>query len=161
MKKMITVLISAVMLMCCLAGCGAKRDPKYIGKWEADYMSIDGTKYEDIFGLPLSALMRFEMTEDGKVFWKSAIDNKVIQNANEDKDMTWKETDTDRIEIKVVDTTGKTDTQTMELSYAENSLVVSDNGTEIRLKKVDEFTEIDTDMLNSAASAIQNFGITQ
>jgi len=83
MKRLILIASAALMLMCCTIGCGAKRDKKYVGKWEASEMMVDGTKYTDMLGVPLSALFSFEMTGDGKVIWKSAVDNKVIQNANE------------------------------------------------------------------------------
>ena len=160
MKRIIAFTLSAIALICCLAGCGAKRDPKYCGKWEADYMKVDGQKYEEIM-LPVGALFRFEMTKDGKVTWKSAVDSPILQNANEDKDMIWKEIGENQIEIRVTDLSGKTDTQTIELSYVDGSLVIGESGSEIHLNKVDEFTEIDPYLINSAASAIQNFGITQ
>ena len=35
MKRIICAALAAVMIMCCLTGCGSGRDPKYIGKWEA------------------------------------------------------------------------------------------------------------------------------
>lgn len=160
MKRIIAFALSAIVLMCCLAGCGAKRDPKYYGKWEADYMTIDGTKYEDIM-LPVGALFRFELTKEGKVTWRSAVDNAIIQNANEDKDMIWKGIDDNRIEIRVTDLTGKTEAQTMELEYVDEALVIDMDSTQVHLVKVEEFSEIDPYLINSAASAIQNFGITQ
>jgi hypothetical protein len=40
-------------------------------------------------------------------------------------------------------------------------LAIDGNGTSIYLIKVDEFPPLDTDALNAAASAIQNFGINQ
>lgn len=161
MKKMIAFTLSALMLICCLAGCGAKRDPKYYGKWEADYMSMEGTNITNMLGVPLSALFRFEIDGGGKVTWVSAVDNNIIQNANSNRDITWKETKTDVIEFKVTDITGKEDTETMELHYRDGKLVIEADGSAIYLKKVDEFTPIDADLLNSAASAIQNFGITE
>ena len=160
MKKIIAFTLSAIVLFCCLTGCGAKRDPKYYGKWEADYMTIDGQKYEDIM-LPVGALFRFELTDDGKVTWSSAVDNAIIQNANEDKDMIWKGIDDNRIEIRVTDLNGKEEAQTMELDYVDEALVIDMDSTQVHLVKVDEFSEIDPYLINSAASAIQNFGITQ
>lgn len=161
MKKVLVFTLSALMLICCLAGCGAKRDPKYHGKWEADYMTMEGTKITDMLGIPLSALFRFEIGSDGKVKWVSAVDNNIIQNANSNMDITWKETKTDVIQFKVTDITGNADTETMDLHYRDGMLVIEADGSAIYLKKVDEFTPIDADMLNSAASAIQNFGIGQ
>ena len=160
MKKIIAFTLSAIVLLCCLAGCGAKRDPKYYGKWEADYMTIDGKKYEEIM-LPVGALFRFELTDSGKVTWSSAVNNAIIQNANEDKDMIWKGIDDNRIEIRVTDLSGKEETQTMELAYVDEALVIDMDSTQVHLVKVDEFSEIDPYLINSAASAIQNFGITQ
>ena len=160
MKKFTAFVLSAIALMCFLTGCGAKHDPKYCGKWEADYINVDGKKYENI-GLPISALFRFALKKDGKVEWKSAVDNPIIQNANDDKDMVWKDADGNKIEIRVTDLSGKTETQKMEISYVDDALIIGDDGTEIHLVKVEEFTEIDPYLINSAASAIQNFGITQ
>ena len=160
MKKIIAFTLSAIALLCCLAGCGAKRDPKYYGKWEADYMTIDGKKYEDLM-LPVGALFRFELSKEGKVTWNSAVNNAIIQNANEDKDIIWKGIDENRIEIRVTDLNGKEDTQTMELAYVDEALVIDMDSSQIHLVKVDEFSEIDPYLLNSAASAIQNFGITE
>ena len=40
-------------------------------------------------------------------------------------------------------------------------LAIEDDGFAIYLKKVDEFTPIDTDALNAAAGVIQNFGINE
>lgn len=160
MRKIIAFTLSAIALLCGLAGCGAKRDPKYYGKWEADYMTIDGKKYEEIM-LPVGALFRFELTDSGKVTWSSAVNNAIIQNANEDKDMIWKGIDDNRIEIRVTDLNGKEETQTMELAYVDEALVIDMDSTQVHLVKVDEFSEIDPYLINSAASAIQNFGITQ
>ena len=160
MRKIIAFTLSAIVILCCLAGCGAKRDPKYYGKWEADYMTIDGKKYEDIM-LPVGALFRFELTDEGKVTWSSAVDNAIIQNANEDKDMIWKNIEDNRIEIKVTDLSGKTEPQTMELAYIDDALVIDMDSTQVHLVKVDEFSEIDPYLINSVGSAIQNFGIKE
>ena len=161
MKKIIALTLSAIVLMCCLAGCGAKRDPKYYGKWEATRLEASGESIDNFMGIPVGAIFRFEINEDGKVVWNSAVDNSVIQNANNDLDIRWKETEENRIQFKVTDLSGKPDTQTMEFVYRDRELVVEENDSAIYLSKVDEFTEIDTDLLNIAASAIQNFGITQ
>ena len=111
--------------------------------------------------IPEGALFRFELTDSGKVTWSSAVNNAIIQNANEDKDMIWKGIDDNRIEIRVTDLNGKEETQTMELAYVDEALVIDMDSTQVHLVKVDEFSEIDPYLINSAASAIQNFGITQ
>ena len=49
----------------------------------------------------------------------------------------------------------------MNLNYRDDMLVIEEGSSAIYLKKVDEFTKIDSEALNSAASAIQNFGITE
>lgn len=161
MKRIISIALVAVMLACCLAGCGAKRDPKYVGKWEAKYMTIDGTKYEDMLGLPISALFRFEIQQDGKVYWRSPIDDKIIQNANENNEITWKQKkkEDDIIILTVKDLKSKEDPRTMEMKYVNGSLVIDSDGTTVDLEKVDEFTEIDPQDLSAAAGVIQNFGV--
>ncbi|MCR5599792.1 MAG: hypothetical protein K6G33_03480 [Ruminococcus sp.] len=158
MRRILSLMIAAVMLTLCIVGCG-KRDPKYIGKWEADSMNLGGESSTAVMGVPLSALFRFEVTDDGKVKWRSAVDNNIIQNAKSNMDITWKETEKNRIEFKVTDISGKEATQTMNLNYRDDMLVIEEGGSAIYLKKVDEFTQIDPALLNSAASAIQNFGI--
>jgi hypothetical protein len=113
-----------------------------------------------MLGMPLSALFRYEIKDGGKANWVSAINNDVIQyGAN--TDITWREKEPNIIELKVADLDGKEATQTMNLHYRDGMLAIEENGTAIYLKKVDEFTPIDTDALNAAAGAIQNFGINQ
>ncbi|MBQ6250660.1 hypothetical protein [Ruminococcus sp.] len=160
MKRLVIITAAALMLMCCAIGCGAKRDKKYIGKWEATEMMMDGTKYTDMLGVPLSALFSFEIKKDGKVIWRSAVDNKVIQNANENVDITWKQTGDDSIQIKVTDLKGKEPDNTMDMKYRDGMLVIEEEGSYINITKVDEFTEINPDDINAAAGVIQNFGIT-
>ena len=160
MKRIITITLSAVMLLLCLVSCGEKYDPKYCGKWEADYMYVDGEKTTDMLGMPLSALFRYEIKDGGKANWVSAVDSNVIQyGAN--TDITWKETEPNVIQLKVTDLDGKEADQTMNLHYRDGLLAIEEDGTAIYLKKVDEFTPIDTDALNAAAGAIQNFGVNQ
>lgn len=158
MKKILTFTLIAFMLICCLTGCG-KRDPKYIGKWEASYMIISGQKYENMLGLPISAVFRFEIKGDGKLEWKSAVDNTIIENANDDTDITWKEKEKDVIQVKVSDRKGKEKSRTMDIKYIDDMLVIESDDSSINLVKVDEFTPIDTDALNAAAGVIQNFGV--
>ena len=160
MKRIISVALATVILMCFTIGCGAKHDPKYVGKWEASEMMVDGQKYTDMLGLPLAALFRFDIKADGKVEWNSPVNNTIIQNANENVDITWKEKKKakDTIEIKVVDVTGKNPDNTMDMVYRDGMLVIEENGSYINLHKVDEFTEIDSQDLNAAAGVIQNFG---
>lgn len=160
MKRMMTFVLSAVMLLLCSVSCGEKYDPKYCGKWEADYMYVDGEKTTDMLGMPLSALFRYEIKDGGKANWVSAIDNDVIQYGK-NTDITWKETEPNIIQLRVVDLEGKEADQTMNLHYRDGLLAIEEDGTAIYLKKVDEFTPIDTDALNAAASAIQNWGVNQ
>ena len=161
MKRIISLTLVAMLMLICLVSCGEKRDPKYIGKWEATGLTVNGETTEKFLGVPLGALFRFEIEDNGKVIWKSAVNNDVINNANENTEIRWKETETDVLQFTVKDLTGKNDPETMIMKYKDGKLVVEENGSSIDLVKVDEFTEIDTDALNAAASAIQNFGITQ
>lgn len=161
MKKMITIAFAAVLMLICVVSCGEKRDPKYIGKWEATGITVNGETTESFLGIPIGALFRFEIWDNGKVTWQSAVDNKVIQNANQDTEIKWKEIEADVLQFTVKDLTGKNETQTMTLKYSDGNLVVAESGSSINLAKVEEFTEIDPDALNAAASVVQNFGITQ
>lgn len=161
MKRIISLTLVAILMLICLVSCGEKRDPKYIGKWEATGLTVNGETMEKFLGVPLGALFRFEIEDNGKVIWKSAVNNDIINNANENTEIRWKETETDVLQFTVKDLTGKNDPETMIMKYKDGKLVVEENGSSIELVKVDEFTEIDPDDLNAAASAIQNFGITQ
>ena len=161
MKKTITLILAAVLMLIFTVSCGEKRDPKYIGKWEATGITVNGETTESFLGIPIGALFRFEIEDNGKVTWQSAVDNKVIQNANEDTEIKWKETETDVLQFTVKDLTGKNETQTMSLKYNDGNLIIEENGSSLNIAKVEEFTEIDPDALNAAASVVQNFGITQ
>lgn len=66
MKRIITLAITALMLAMCLVSCG-KRDPKYFGKWEGASMTLDGKTSDKVMGVPIAALFRFEIYDDGKV----------------------------------------------------------------------------------------------
>lgn len=152
MKKIIAIIVP-LLLTLCLVGCG-KRDPKYIGKWEATEMKVNGESMNNFVGVPLSGLFRFEVGDDGYVSWVSAVDNKIIQNANSDTVITWKETEENKITFKTKNlSTG--DTSSMDLFYRDGMLVIEDEGSAIYIKKVDEFTDIDMNDLNNAADAIQ------
>ena len=158
-KKMTAAAVLLVRLLT-LMGCGEKYDPKYVGKWEATGITVNGETTDNFVGVPLAALFRFELSDKGVVTWRSAVDHQVIQNANSDTDIRWKETGENTIQITVKDLNKKNPDETMVLYYRNNDLIIEENGSSIGLRKVDEFTEIDPDVLNSAASAIQNFGIT-
>lgn len=159
MKRIILTALAAVMMLCCLTGCGSKRDPKYIGKWEADQLTFSDVTSSEFLGVPISALFRFDISKDGKVEWKSPIDNPVIQNANEDTEIKWKEISENKLQFTVYDLTGKNDPETMELVYRDGKLCIEEDTISITLGKVDEFTPVDTDKLNNAAHAIQDYGI--
>ncbi|WP_295084936.1 hypothetical protein [Ruminococcus sp.] len=161
MKKSIMFALAALLMLISIVSCGEKRDPKYIGKWEATGLTVNGETTEQFLGIPLGALFRFEIEDNGKVTWKSAVNNDIINNANENTEIKWKEIEADVLQFTVKDLTGKNEPETMNLKYRDGKLVVEENGSSIDLAKVDEFSEIDSDALNAAASAIQNFGITQ
>lgn len=161
MKRTITLALAAILMLVCTVSCGEKRDPKYIGKWEATGLTVNGETTESFLGVPIGALFRFEIEDNGKVTWMSAVDNKVIQNANQDTEIKWKETETDVLQFTVKDLTGKNETQTMSLKYSDGNLFIEESGASLNIAKVEEFTEIDPDALNAAASVVQNFGITQ
>ncbi|MBO7475175.1 MAG: hypothetical protein J6U00_14460 [Ruminococcus sp.] len=161
MKRTVTLVLTMAFMALSLCCCGAKRDPKYIGKWEATSMTVNGNAMDNFVGVPIGALFRFEIFENGKVTWQSPVDNKILQNANSDKEITWKEKEENILQFKVKDLTGNNADEMMTLYYRDEMLVIEGEGSSIDIKKVEEFTEIDPDALNSAASVIQNFGVTQ
>lgn len=161
MIKKITIAVTVIVMMLAFVGCGEKYDAKYVGKWEATGIKINGETTDNFLGVPIGALFRFELSDRGVVTWKSAVDNEIIQNANDETEIKWKETAENTIQFTVKDLNKKNPDETMVLLYRDDKLVIEEEGSSIELKKVDEFTEIDTAALNSAASAIQNFGVTQ
>ena len=46
MKKILILTISAVLMLCCMVGCGAKRDPKYFGKCFKAEIGMTPTEYK-------------------------------------------------------------------------------------------------------------------
>lgn len=160
MKKT-AILVMTVIMLICITGCGAKRDPKYIGKWEAENMTLNGETTDKFVGIPIGALFRFEISDNGSVLWQSAVDNKIIQNANTGKEIKWKEKEENILLFTVKDLNGNDPDETMNLYYSDGKLSIIEGGSSINLIKVEKFTEIDPEALNSAASVIQNFGITQ
>ena len=161
MIKKITIAVTVIVMMLAFVGCGEKYGAKYVGKWEATGIKINGETTDNFLGVPIGALFRFELSDRGVVTWKSAVDNEIIQNANDETEIKWKETAENTIQFTVKDLNKKNPDETMVLLYRDDKLVIEEEGSSIELKKVDEFTEIDTAALNSAASAIQNFGVTQ
>lgn len=152
MKKFIAIVLPLV-LMLCAAGCG-KRNPKYIGKWEATEMKVNGESIDNFVGVPLSGLFRFEIDDRGNVTWVSGVDNKIIQNANSDTVITWKEIEENKITFKTKNLSSG-ETSSMDLWYRDDMLVIEEDNSAIYIKKVDEFTALDSESLNNAADAIQ------
>ena len=72
MKKIIAFTLSAIVLLCCLAGCGAKRDPKYYGKWETSKEYLSGRE-RDKTDMTYNC---YDLAADGSGVWWNADGNK-------------------------------------------------------------------------------------
>ena len=91
MKKIVSAILSCAMIAGCLTGCGKKYDDKFIGKWEASEMVVDGTSYEDFMGVPLNAMFQFDIQDNGKGEWHSPMSGS--SGGESDMRMEW---DSDR-----------------------------------------------------------------
>jgi len=142
MKKISVFLTMALIMICCLTGCGGRE--AYAGKWEASEIVVNNNSVTDLGGVPLSALVRFELDKNGSAKWESAMDG-VKDSAKDGVSASWKVKD-DKVIMKV--TAPDSDPQEMEFEPRDGNLVMSQSGTEIILTNVDEYTPVDEETLS-------------
>lgn len=152
MKKITILLTMTIVMICCLTGCGG-RDP-YAGKWEASELVVNNTPLTDLGGIPLSALVRFELDKSGSAKWESPMTG--IKDPSKDGvSARWKVKDGNLImKISVPDE----ETKTVTLEPRDGKLVMTESGTEIHLVSVDEFTPVDDDTMSQLYN-LYNFSI--
>ncbi|HOC33678.1 MAG TPA: hypothetical protein PLH98_03680 [Ruminococcus flavefaciens] len=119
MKKTTVFLTLAVMMVFCLAGCGGRE--AYAGKWEASEIVMNNSSITEMGGVPICALVRFELDKSGSAKWMPPMES-VKDPSKEGVSARWK--------IK------------------DGKLVMAQSGTEIRLVKVDEYTPVDEEKLS-------------
>lgn len=128
MKKTLSVLFAALMMMAALAGCGnsAKVDPNSpaLGTWKTESLEVSGQKltideYKELAGEELGKYgeMKFTFKNDGKVDMKIAEENGSGSWTEEDGKITVKESGVE-MELTLAD-----DKMTFEQSGAKFILV--------------------------------------
>ena len=125
MKKFAALSMAAVMLTSCFVGCGSKDDDTDVkGKWEACKVVESGQTVE---GDMVSGFLQIEF-KDGDVAT-------VVALGENGQDATYK-LDGDKLTLE--EKGG--DNEKMEFKVDGSTMTASMEGTEITLKKVDEFT---------------------
>ncbi|HBB71899.1 MAG TPA: hypothetical protein DCZ71_04755, partial [Ruminococcus sp.] len=119
-------------------------EEEFIGKWEAECIVAEGTAYSSIFGIPVSAMVRFEIEAGGT--------GKILTDAGEDEDaeeattFSWTYGDGKLHAVFTADEDGETDEPAdIYISDGKMVMVQTEDGEEsqVFLKKVDEFTKFD------------------
>ena len=144
MKKFAAFTATAVLLAGCLSGCSGY-EKKFIGNWEASEMIVNGNSIKELAGIPIGAIMRFELKKDGTADWESPLAN-VGDPSKSGISGVWKSTDDNNAELTI--SIPEQDEQIIRLEYADGKVVVNTNGVETYLKKVDHFSEVDEKLLN-------------
>ncbi len=159
MKRIISGALVLVMLLSCFTGCGNNYNEKFIGKWEAAEMSVDGTVYEDYLGIPLNALFQFDIQDKGKGEWHSPMSG--TTGSASEMLIKWEEADSDSIEVTAYIENDSDSEQSFRLEYKDGSLVMSEDGVEFYLKRVDSFTEYTQDELTNMLGNTMNSILTE
>lgn len=144
MRKFASLTIASALLAGCLTGCSGY-DKKFIGYWEASEMIVNGNSIKDIAGVPIGAMMRFELKKDGTADWASPL-SAVGDPSKSGVRAVWKSTDTDSAELTI--SVPEQDDSVINLEYADGRVVIESNGVETYLEKVDQFSEVDEKLLN-------------
>ena len=142
MKKFTALAAVSLLLAASLSGCGGRE--KYAGNWEASRMNVNGTVMTDIAGIPMNAMMRFELKENGSAEWMQPLES-VAAPSKDGIRARWK-IKGDMV-ILTVSQPNQED-KVLELSDKDGELVINQNGVETYLSKVDEFSEVDEEALN-------------
>ena len=142
MKKTAVFLTLAVMMVFCLAGCGGRE--AYAGKWEASEIVMNNSSITEMGGVPICALVRFELDKSGSAKWMPPMES-VKDPSKEGVSARWKIKDG-----KVVLTISQPDEddKVVEFEPKDGKLVMAQSGTEIRLVNVDEYTPVDEEKLS-------------
>lgn len=152
MKRIISALIICTMSLICLTGCGKTYDEKFIGKWEAFEMVIDGTTYEDYYGVPLNAMVQFDIQDKGKGEWHSPMSE--IDGSSSGMLIDWEQKNDTTIAIKAYIKNDKDSEQNFSMSYGGETLSYFNDGVEFRMKRVDSFAVYTKEELTQMFSSL-------
>ncbi len=145
MKRKIVSAVSALLMVCCMTGCG-EHDEKFTGNWEADRMISGSETITDLSGIPICAFMRFTLKENGSADWIQPMES--IKNpSKEGITAKWHSEEGKKAELKISMPEEK-DT-VMELEYIDGELVNNTDGVLTYFRHVDQFTETDERDMNT------------
>ena len=119
----------------------------FVGKWEGDCIVGDGTAYNSVFGIPVSAMMRFEINADGTGVMSSDMGD----DSGADENQTFKWTYADNAISFAFDNFDEDDEAPASAVISGGQLVISETDGEedayVYFKKVTEFSKFDWDSL--------------
>ncbi len=109
----------------------------FIGKWECEKIVADGEEMTDLMGIPIYASYQYDIMDDGTAGLSESL--MAIMTEADAIEYTWGLISEEEIEIAGSD--GSVIQFTLDGDYLVSKM--SDQNTEVYLKKVDEFTEFD------------------
>lgn len=147
MKKLAVFFTLASIMLFCLTGCGGRE--AYAGKWEASEIVVNNSTITEISGVPICALVRFELNESGSAKWMPPAEN-VKDSSKEGVSARWKIKD-GKVVLRV--SQPDQDDKVIEFEPVDGKLVMAQSGSEIRLVSVDEYTPVDEGKLSQILGA--------
>ncbi|MBO5571876.1 MAG: hypothetical protein J6M07_02100 [Ruminococcus sp.] len=142
MKKIALILSMAAMMLFCLAGCGGRE--AYAGKWEASEIVVNNSTITEMNGVPICALVRFELDKSGSANWIPPAQN-VKDPSKDGISARWKIKD-GKVVLRV--SQPDEDDRVIEFEPQDGKLVMAQSTAEIHLVNVDEYTPVDEDQLS-------------
>lgn len=109
----------------------------FLGKWECEKIVVDGEEMADLMGMPIYASYQYDIMEDGTAGLSESL--MAIMTEADAVEYTWGLISEEEIEI--AGNNGSVIQFTLDGDYLVSRM--SEQNTEIYLKKVDEFTEFD------------------
>lgn len=109
----------------------------FLGKWECEKIVVDGEEMADLMGMPIYASYQYDIMEDGTAGLSESL--MAIMTEADAVEYTWGLISEEEIEI------AGNNGSVIQFTLDGDRLVskMSEQNTEVYLKKVDEFTEFD------------------
>ena len=126
-KKIAALMAAGILCTASLVGCGSGSD--FAGKWEVKKLSMgDQTIEGDINGTPVAVAFQIELKDNGE--------GEILVAESDSEKINW-EADGDTVTVK----SQSGSTQDIKLTKDGDELKAEQDGTNMVLVKVDEFTE--------------------
>lgn len=109
----------------------------FLGKWECEKIVVDGEEMADLMGMPIYASYQYDIMEDGTAGLSESL--MAIMTEADAVEYTWGLISEEEIEI--AGNNGSVIQFALDGDYLVSQM--SEQNTEVYLKKVDEFTEFD------------------